>query len=477
MKLFLIFIIEMALFGFLMEKMENQKTYRPENSFGGEFDRRISEEKSLKFRMLYFDLFRNRNINTVMNSVSDLLFQTLKMEINNLNQLGLRREIRFFPKKEKERDESLTVSNFGKFSVTEEKLTGNYQEILIDTATDTVMWKREFPRASLKMILSRNPEQKGHKEFYCQGCGSLIELEGELFICIHCGAKYSADAYDWILSDLKLENDGVRGGTTGEKTDDMKRVDKGQKIGRLIGYMILPAFLASIFFRGSKLISTVSCTGMYVMIVAGFVSAVLYIYAILQYRRLIRFDRMSSPQRVNERAGYLLKRLMLTYQNAPNKMKAFMDEAFFATWRNSIETEEDRLIFSETDLSHITIKKFWIKNGRQHVKLEIATFNLYLTPERRVKESTRNFGVVLYRHQEVFYKNIFDIESVYCKGCGMPMDLSDDGQCKYCGTEYDLADYDWKIEILYDVGEENAKKITQWINGINEFFSKRKETV
>ncbi|WHH61334.1 hypothetical protein [Petroclostridium sp. X23] len=475
MKSFLIFIVVAGLFGFLMQKLEKEKTYRPEDGSKNEFERRISEEKSQRFRNLYFDLFRNRNINTIMNSMSDLLFQALNMEINNLNRLGLKRDIKFIPKKEKERDESITVSDFGKFSVTEEKLTGNYQESLIDTTNDTVLWKRQFSKSNLTMVLSRNPEQREKKEFYCQGCGSPIKLVGEQFICHNCGAKYSSDSYDWIIGDIKLSNEGLLGGTSGEKTKSIITEEISKKAGLVLGYAIIAVVVASLFLGKSSIVSTLAGWASNFLVFTMLLGGVYYIYLIFPYRHLIKYDKMSSPQRVNERAGYLLRRLMLTYQNYPGKMKAFMDSSFFERWKNSLKTEEDQLIFTETDLSKLNIKKFWVKDGRQHIKLEVATFNLYITPEKVIKETSENIGVILYRNQNVYYQNVFDVQTFYCESCGMPMDLAADGKCRYCGAEYDLADYDWKIEALYNVSDEIAKKVNRFIIKINDIFKGKKE--
>jgi rRNA maturation endonuclease Nob1 len=32
-----------------------------------------------------------------------------------------------------------------------------------------------------------------------------------------------------------------------------------------------------------------------------------------------------------------------------------------------------------------------------------------------------------------------------CIGCGDSLNLTASGACKSCGTEYDVADFDWKI--------------------------------
>lgn len=440
----LVFIASMSILGFVYLKISNTKMVEAKED-ASELDKPISAEKASKFRNILFRVFKCLDIRIAMSYMTDLFINETALKIKALNRLGLRKEISFVPFKNS-RDDASTIhfiTNFGKYSITNDDDKGYYKEQIIDNTTERVLYEKDYPKATLSMQLIRNPDAKRSKEFYCEGCGTPIQLDGEVFICKNCGAKYSADNFDWMLSKTSASNDKL----IQTKTD----MEKNRTLGMLIGYFVFGMIPISFFAEKLFVLKFLTYASMILWIIVAVVVTITCLAMNLPYRKLISFDRLATPQKVADRAGYLLGLMYGCYQTEPSKMKPFMEDGCYAQWRREVEELKhlqpySSMVFDwDSAMESFNISKFWTDSQKQYISLWTTVTYLCLTEDRQIKEAMGLHQVILCKNINAKYKHALGVESHFCSGCGMPIDFTAEGKCKFCGNTYDIAEFDWKI--------------------------------
>lgn len=206
------------------------------------------------------------------------------------------------------------------------------------------------------------------------------------------------------------------------------------------------------FFSGKLFIlklctylAIIMCIGMYVIALA------MNLMMHIPYRKLVSFDPLATPQKVADRAGYLLGLMYGCYQTEPSRMKPFMEEDCYTQWRKEAEVlkqlqpNNSQVFDWDSDMQSFNISKFWVDSEMQYITLRTTVSYLFLTEDRQVKEASTLHQVTLCKNINAKYKHVLGVESHFCDGCGMPIDFTAEGKCKFCGNTYDIAEFDWKI--------------------------------
>ncbi len=440
----LVFAISITVLCIVQLKASNLKMVEPKEN-AAEQDKPIRTEKAAKLRNSFFHVFQSLTIRTAMSYLTDLFINETSLKIKALNRLGLRKEISFVPHKNSRDDTSNVhfITKFGKYAITDDSDKGYYREQIIDNTTGLILYEKDYKKAALSMQLIRNPDAARSKEFTCEGCGTPIQLDGEIYICKNCGAKYSADSFDWMLSKISVTNDKI----IQTKTD----LQKYSTIGKLGSFLVIGMIPASFFADKLIVLKYLTNFAMIFWILVAVITVVMTLLMNIPYRKLTSFDTLASPQKVADRAEYLLGLMYGCYQTEPAKMKVFMEADCYNKWQK--DTKElsylqlhDSQVFDWTsNMQSINISKFWTDSEKQYITLWTTVNYLYLTEDRQVKEATGLHQVTLCKNLNAKYRHALKVESHYCRGCGMPIDFTAEGKCKFCGNTYDIASYDWKI--------------------------------
>lgn len=433
-----------SVFTLVTKKITNFKVVIPDEQ-ALEQEKALSAEKASKLRNVWFNIFRKLDIRLAMSYMTDLFINETALKIKALNRLGLRKEISFVASKNSrdETNNTIIVTNFGKYSLTDDYDKGYYKEQIIDNTTQRVLYEKDYPKASFGMQLIRNPDANRVKEFYCEGCGTPIQLDGEVFICKNCGAKYSADNFEWMLSHVNASDNKV----IQTKTSTQKYAT----YGKLAGYFTLAMVPLSFFSGKLYILKLLTYLAIIVCILMYPIAIATTLMMHIPYRKLVSFDPLATPQKVADRTGYLLGLMYGCYQTEPYKMKPFMEEDCYTQWRKEAEVlkqlqpNNSQVFDWDSYMQSFNIKKFWVDSKMQYITLWTTVSYLFLTEDRQVKEASTLHQVTLCKNINSKYKHSLSVESHFCSGCGMPIDFTAEGKCKFCGNTYDIAEFDWKI--------------------------------
>lgn len=433
----------------LQQKLSKLKTYVPKDT-SVTFEKRIAAEKAERLRILYEKVFSTLDIRKGMAVMTDLFINEVNLRLKVYNRLGITRQIIFVPFPEKERSESLSVVNSGKFTITNEQAQGSYKEQFIDSSTGIVLWERDWPKSTYNFRLIRNPEAAQHKERYCEGCGAPVELEGEIYICKSCGAKYSADSYEWMISGVMAWNEGIVQGASNETSTLYNLIVK-----RIMPYGCMAMSILGFFSGGNILLKILTVLAILCNLMMYGVSAMTIVWAYTPVQKLVNFDQMASPQKVADRAAYLMSLMYGSYQTNPARMQPFMEPECYRQWRENLRELEavqqsgSQVFHWETKFGDANLRKFWVSGGKQHLLVGGLVEYWYLTEGRKAQHAQQYHYVVLCRNKDVRYSRAMDVECHHCANCGMPIDFTADGKCRFCGSEHDIAQFDWKIEKIH----------------------------
>lgn len=391
-------------------------------------DDNISEAERDRYIGTYLNVFRNLNVKSLLSISTDLFYHQTLADIQHLTSVGLRKDIEFAAGENPDGTSMGFAMVLGKFAWTSHQMNGSCRERIVDSLTDRVLVDKYNPAGWLLLSLNKTPGRTKNEEIYCSGCGTPLLINGELFICKNCGATYTADSYDWVINKFKLNSSAVTNGAT------------------FAGFAVccLPILaLVSLFVKFLQPISNVLSCALIFGSIAYLIAAVIYYIALL---KLSSYDRNSSMFKVEDRFLYLTSLFVKSRSGDRSAMKMFMHEGAYNYWlQNDIPTGNRIIDYEFSKLTHI--KDFIIADGYQHLTIK-STVKMVLFNEqtRQVQKIKRPVSFGLYRRQNTRYESKAAAEIINCSGCGMSINMTADGKCKFCGKEFDVADYDWKIE-------------------------------
>ncbi len=461
-----------GLLAFFVMKSGNMKTYIPPED-SSEHKLFITREKAEALRNIYITVYRTLNTNAVFSVMSDLFFHSVYSELLLLRKLGIRRELYFVPKPTKDNEEEnfvMVSASYGSLTFTDTSDKGEYWERLVDTATDQILYERHYKHAEFYMRFNRNPNRLGSQQLYCCGCGTPLSINGEVFVCSSCGNTYHGDSYEWMMTGVEVvERDAL--GTSVDRDAETGKKDNSSTIANIAVGALLVMLVLSFFSGGNAVIRGLTIIVNLLMLGIYGLAAAVIVTNNGPYKKLVEFDGNCHPERVADRANFLVKKMLLAREIDPSQIKPFMDEVCYNQWRGNLVNTDEHVLFSKPAFIAGSIRKFWTDNQRQYVLVQAAVSLTTLTPDRQVKLKDDFVAMILYRNLATRYQNARSAEIFTCQGCGMSINMTADAKCKFCGTGYDVADYDWKI---YQFTSPHIGLVSK-IEKVVSLFTKKKQ--
>ncbi|MDR0325417.1 MAG: hypothetical protein LBI19_04890 [Oscillospiraceae bacterium] len=401
-------------------------------------DKRPAElpyETALYYLETFVRLFKTQNLASVASIMGDTFYYSLQGVIKGLNRLGIRKEIQLDPYPGEPgipADYTFRVFGGGKTDVSAETITCNYSEKYIDSTTDAVLYSRELRRKRATVGVARSSAREETQAVYCINCGEVIDTSGELFICPGCRASYHADSYDWVICNIVLPKN-----ETSVMQNTRRAVFAFMAAAALLPILSLIAG-GSIFVQGFIILC---CAAMLIATIRF--SQVFHIGVYTGINKVSRLDPLCTAALIGMRIYYLISRLYNAHDHNPHDISTLMDENAFKAYReNYLHSGTYVLDIINAD----TLKtEFCLRNGRQVLDVTVKAALLTLTPERQVETVEKKIELSLYRNENTRYEYLLAAETQRCPNCSENLDMTAHGACKACRTQFDIADFDWKI--------------------------------
>ncbi|MEM1485613.1 hypothetical protein V6615_12175 [Oscillospiraceae bacterium PP1C4] len=397
----------------------------------GQRPKGLEETEFMRYLSVYTDMFRTLNIRSLASVSTDLFYHSTENLIRLLTRLGLRREVSV--QTGSNISEITDMNVIGKVAWITQEIGCGYRERLIDSVSGQMLEEKHYPISKFVISLNKNPLRQQSDPTYCTGCGSELHTNGEIFICNNCGATYHSDSYDWVINNAYAVPPPLQNPIT--------------LMSGVMGLFIFAApivSLISLFASGLLTVASVLNIVAFIGTIGYFVFAFWYYGALL---KLQKHDKLCSMFRVMNRAEFLLYQFINCRGDNPARMRQFMDTGAYESWMRA-DSMQSGCHIVDYQLSNVCLfTDFHVANGRQHLRAKLPlTLCVFDERSRRLIKIKRTVNMVMYRNQNTRYQNHLSSEVFVCKGCGMPVNMTSDGKCRFCGTRYDLADYDWIIE-------------------------------
>ncbi|MDR0325418.1 MAG: hypothetical protein LBI19_04895 [Oscillospiraceae bacterium] len=410
----------------------------------------VPPERTSVLRDLYIKFYKDLNVKAAFNAFSDLFYHTVLSDIQLLRKFGIRREMRFVVNEkrlESAEDTTQITATEGSLAFTDRDEFGEYWEQFVDTTTDQPLLQRHYAIATNSISFNRNPNRLAGETVYCAGCDTELTVDGEFFKCPNygCGNTYTADSYNWMATNIAFYESDAAGNVIQRnlKTGGIAWTQIG---GYIVSALLFGTMILGFIFGSNEWMRTWAYGFGLVFDVVTLIIVGLMVKRKGPSKKLIDHDPNCNPQRVIDRAGYLVSSAYAASELNPEHMKPFMDEGFFGQWRASLQYPEDRVINVKPSFYDDVITGFWKDKNRQYVKA-ISTFNVTtIDRNREVKERLEYIESVLCRNIGARYTNVKSAENLLCPNCGESINATADARCKYCREGYDVADFDWKLQ-------------------------------
>ncbi len=403
------------------------------NAMKGQQQKGLGEDTFRRYLAVYTDAFRTLNIRSMASISSDLFYHSQVNQVKNLNRLGIKKEITLNTLNNA--SETTDMNTIGKVAWLTQEIKCQYQEKLIDSVSGRVLDEKSYPSSKFILSMNKNPFRKKSDVLFCSGCGGELQTNGEIFICNSCGASYHSDSYDWVINNAYAEPPALK--------------NTASQMAALMSIIIYAAPVISFislfgdrFDNAAKVFNAVAL----LFTIGYFIYAAWYYKAALQMQR---FDKLCSMFRVMDRIKFLITKFLNCRFDDRAAMKQFMSGEAYEKWIQTDLNQSGRHIVDYKLSAICKLTDFKVRNGRQTLCLKLPmTLSVFDEKSRKLMKQKCTVAMTIFRNQNTKYQNNFNSEVLYCKGCGMPINQTDEGKCRFCGTEYELADYDWIIESL-----------------------------
>lgn len=429
---FIFSIINLCLFFLLALFLAKLVTNLDLKSLMGELKTNGLQDSEFKnYLVAYLEALNTLNINSLSKFSTDLFYHSQENFIRLLSKLGLKRKI--FVNFGDNISKTTDMNTIGKVSWMVQNIACDYNEQLIDSVTGKILEEKKYPNTKYNLSLNKNPFRQYSNPTYCTGCGSVLNTSGEICICPNCGRTYHSDSTEWVINKVYPDLPPLQNPIT--------------LIAGLFGTLILIIPIISFFSLFISILHTVSVflnVLTFLCIIAYCIYAIWYYYALLKLQNM---DKLCSMFHVMNRIEFLIYQYISCLENNSALMKQFMDNEFYKYWSSTKPTNSHFHIIDYRTSNVCTCSEFNVLNGRQHLKIKLPlTLSVFDDQSRQLIKVKRTLNMVIFRNQNVRYQNKHNSECFTCKGCGMSVNMTTEGKCKFCGTEYELADFDWIIE-------------------------------
>ena len=159
---------------------------------------------------------------------------------------------------------------------------------------------------------------------------------------------------------------------------------------------------------------------------------------------LRKMDPLFSQGSFDSRIGYLMKAFYCAMNFDVTSLKPFIDPYIYNEMRQTYRPTGKYILYAQP-LFKMSFKGSSVVRhmGRIFINYQREYQLTVFDGSRRIQKVTQLIKYQLCRGENVrtAYKN--NMEALVCPGCGMSINLTANGKCKFCGTEQDLSQVDW----------------------------------
>ncbi|MDO5602993.1 MAG: hypothetical protein Q4G07_09520 [Oscillospiraceae bacterium] len=396
------------------------------NGSSNEFDPQLRETlmKSLTQAFVTF------NVKAISSITSEMLYYATELTVNALKKVGVRKEIAITPDPASKPISSNVMTEDGKNALTTDIIYGSYEERYIDNATDKILYKRIWPKASYVLNLTKSDLAQQQKEKFCINCGAPIEQHGDFYDCPNCDSHYSAESYHWQIIKMYPQN---------MKNDSL--------VGKVICFSLLAFFIISLAAAVWPVLLPVVILANVLLLGSTVTYSVWASKKLAPWKVLTQTDPHFSRTDFEYRAVYLYKLYRHACDFDLSKLRPFIRPEAFEKIKAHNNYDDD-FYFLDLENPQTYIENPRVEDGKQIVDIHIKAMVLCRNEKKKLICKKEKLSFSLYRNANTKTTVASGLETITCPQCGANINLSHDGKCAYCGAEYDLANYDW---ILYDV--------------------------
>lgn len=389
----------------------------------------LDESTKKMFLKNLTEVYRTSNIKTVMSTVTENLYYSIEAELSILTKLGLRKEVTIIPVESPVKGEPLPfVIDDGKNNMTLSGLDCSYTEKYIDNATGKVLYKKKIPHSLYTIELIKSDILDLKNEYFCSSCGAPMEVNGDFFDCHYCSAHYNTESYSWSASDVIVQN----------------RKNNNSTSNLFIGFifMFIAVTLLGLNFPYS-ILGTISISLDIFLILFSVLCALVVNHQLRYIRKILAADKNFSRSNFKKRVVYLLKRFYLAQGTHSSLIQPLMVSELYKELESVHKYDNYYLL--DFDVLALSIKDYYVKNGKQVVSVDIKANTISMNPKKKLRKKKQKIRINVCRDEKTFTNTYDEMKTVNCENCNAPINLAKDGKCKYCGNTFDLSKFDWII--------------------------------
>ncbi len=394
----------------------------------------LPQDTALYYLQQYTKVFQTQNLLSVVSLMSDVFYSKIAGMLGAYAKLGIRKEIELspYPPSDIPEDEDEPVDVQGNRDMSFNFTYFKVLERFIDNQTNRVIYERYRDKVFASTILIRGSHRTEAEKLFCTGCGNPIDTSGETFVCKYCGATYRADSFDWVL-------DSVEFGLVQMKNPFVRVA----LIFSIVGIAAIPLSILTLFIPFLVPLLYL-CNLTYVGYCIWGIFFTRKMAASL--KELQAYDPGEAELRIYHRFENVLQQLYFSAAGDLSEVRADLDPNLVAQFTANPPRTTHHVL--EVGVIPSAEFKYYQANNRQYIEDQLTLNYLLLTADRQVAALTKKVPVRFYRNLNTRVSNLTQMQGLRCSGCGSPLSLTARCTCKYCGVQYDMADFDWKLESI-----------------------------
>lgn len=405
---------------------------------GGTGSNNLSKEYRDELLKAYNNVFASFNMKAMTSMLTENMHYTTKRTLDVLQKLGIKKtvSIKVDEEMEKARDEAgiSIIQDAGKNDFTLHTTPCEYTETYEDTTNGKKLYS-ETRKLNYTMHFLKSNQVERNAPTYCINCGTQMDIKGDFFDCPNCKSHYSAENYQWMVSDVELIED---------MNAPTALILAG--FGILIGMSVVEAIIANVIF-GLIIIALDALA----------LCGILYYFKFLnnamqQLKAIEKDDPLSSRMTLIKRILYLIRTLEMSKDFDINEIKPFTTPELFKKLKDVNKYDDYYLL--DLRIPMMVISNYHTEGEYRHFDAQLTIMRLMMNPRKKIKVKKAKAKYSFMKHKDALTEVNQSAKSITCPSCSANMNLTLSGKCKFCGTDLDMARHDW---ILSDAPLEITK--------------------
>lgn len=304
---------------------------------------------------------------------------------------------------------------------------------------DRLVWEDKGTGQEGKYYLIQSKTEEGR--CICPNCGNEDDIQKFLDGCDYCQTKFRIEDFDQKISSVYMPGDN----TYDRDASTYKKYFQAKYIPLIFLVMI---FMPVLFL-------------FLPLLLVGYV-----VYSISASSKAMKDSKEFGPIKTNE-----------TIEKIKVNDNSFSNEVFISNITNKLtsifyaDTKDEIQIFAQCDLSGLlqessrvidckllecSLLDYKADDIYEHLDVR-AVVKLAIYDQNRVHHEKSLLYMTMLREKKAIEQSLNDVNVYHCKHCGASVSLLNGGVCEYCGNSVDLKAYDWVIESLKVVPEEEKR--------------------